>query len=109
MPIGCQFRGLFDFEGVARRTTESKKSKHREALAEREGVPQVWCGNALHCQTVLKVGTDAKDLFGALSNPLLFHKPVSPRPAESVGACGLTEPIVARPRKVGPYLAVIET
>jgi hypothetical protein len=35
--IGCQFRGLFDFEGVARRTTESKKSKHREALAEREG------------------------------------------------------------------------
>ena len=37
MPIGCQFRGLFDFEGVARRTTESKKSKHREALAEREG------------------------------------------------------------------------
>jgi hypothetical protein len=72
-------------------------------MAEREGVPQVWCGNALHCQTVLKVGTDAKDLFGALSNPLLFHKPVSPRPAESVGACRLIEPIVVRSRKVAPY------
>ncbi|MFZ1152991.1 MAG: hypothetical protein WAR76_25220 [Xanthobacteraceae bacterium] len=28
--------------------------------------------------------------------------------AESVGACGLIEPIVARPRKVGPYLAAVE-
>jgi hypothetical protein len=28
--------------------------------------------------------------------------------AEPVGACGLIEPIVARPRKVGPYLAAVE-
>jgi hypothetical protein len=29
--------------------------------------------------------------------------------AESVGASGLIEPIVVRPRKVGPYLAAVET
>jgi cell division septum initiation protein DivIVA len=34
----------------------------------RKDVPQLWCLNALRCQTLLKVGTDAKALFGALSN-----------------------------------------
>ena len=28
---------------------------------------------------------------------------------ESVEACGLIKPIVVRPRKVGPYLAAVET
>lgn len=37
-------------------------------MAEREGVPQVWCISALRCQPILKVATERKLRFGAVSN-----------------------------------------
>ena len=50
----------------------------------------MWCINHLRCQTLLKVGTDAKALFGAVSN----LPPVNPfARRERVSVCRSIKPL----------------